>query len=114
MKPGDWVVYVKPKYGVAPGPRAKEVSPNRQGEGYSYVVEKYWIVAETLSDGRLKLRTRRGKEHMIRADDANLRRARWWERWYYRDRFRDAESNTMVAESLSRTATNGAEPQDRL
>ncbi len=107
MKPGDWVVYTKPKYGVAPGPRAKEVSPNRHGEGYSYVVEKFWIVAESLSDGRLKLRTRRGKEHVVRADDSNLRRARWWERWYYRDRFRDAERVSVSEIPTEEPAANG-------
>ena len=108
MKPGDWVVYVKPKYGIAPGPRAKEVTPNRHGEGYTYVVEKFWVVDDLLPDGRLKLKTRRGKDHVIRSDDANLRRARFWERWCYRERFREAERLVAAARGEEHTATQAA------
>ena len=91
MTPGDWVVYRKPKFGIVPGPRAKAVAPAPQGEGYTYIVEKFWVVTDILPDGRLRLRTRRGKEHVVRSNDANLRQARWWERWLYRDRFRAIE-----------------------
>ena len=90
-KHGDWVVYHKTKFGPRPGRRAKEVSPAPAGDLYSYVVEKYWVVVETLPDGRLRLRTRTGKEHVVASNDANLRPARWWERWLRRDRFRAAE-----------------------
>lgn len=107
MKPGDWVVYTKPKYSSAPGPRAKEVAPNRHGEGYTYIVEKYWVVDDVLPDGRLKLKTRRGKENVLRPDDANLRRARLWERWCYRDRFREAE---RVVKSARDSETSVANP----
>lgn len=92
MRPGDWVVYRKSKFGVIPGPRAKDVAPVQHGDGYSYLVEKFWVVSEQLSDGRLRLRTRRGKEHIVRPDDANLRAARWWERLLYRDRFQAVQN----------------------
>jgi hypothetical protein len=108
MKPGDWVVYTKPKFSIAPGPRAKEVAPNRHGEGYTYVVEKFWIVDEIQPDGRLKLKTRRGKEHVLRSDDANLRRARWWERWCYRDRFRETARVVASARDPESMAANAA------
>ena len=91
VQPGDRMVYQKTKYSPSPGPRAKAVAPTEHGEGYSYLVDKLWIVSEVLPDGRLKLRTRRGKEHIVRADDPNLRPARLWERWVYRRRFQDAE-----------------------
>ena len=91
IRPGDRVVYRKTKFSPSPGPRAKAVSPAVHGDLYSYVVEKYWVVTETLPDGRLRLRTRRGKEHVVAADDPNLRPARWWEKWFHRDRFRPAE-----------------------
>jgi hypothetical protein len=101
MKPGDWVVYTKPKFSTTPGPRAKEVAPNRHGEGYTYIVEKFWVIDDVLPDGRLKLKTRRGKENVLRAGDANLRRARWWERWCYRDRFREAKQSVPSARDAS-------------
>lgn len=97
MKPGDWVVYRKSKFGVAPGPRAKDVAPVQHGDGYSYLVEKFWVVSERLADGKLRLRTRRGKEHVVRSDDANLRAARWWERLLYRERFQAVENSEVTA-----------------
>ena len=96
-KRGDWVVYRKTKFGVKPGPRAKDVAPAAGGDLYSYVVEKYWVVVEMLPDGRLRLRTRTGKEREVASADANLRLARWWERWFRRDRFRAAEQSGDVS-----------------
>src|SRR5688572_18369482 len=93
---GDWVLYRKQKHSVSPGPRAREVSPAPTGESYSYVVEKFWIVQEVLGDGRLRLRTRRGKQHLVAASDPNLRRARWWHRWLYKDRFRESLASSEV------------------
>jgi hypothetical protein len=85
--PGDWVIYRKTKHSEHPGPRASNVSPARNGDGYSYTVDKYWIVREVLSDGSLLLRTRRGKEHTVAPDDLKLRRANWFQRLFYRSRF---------------------------
>ncbi len=89
--PGDWVIYLKQKHSSSPTPRAKSVFPAPAGDTYSYIVEKYWVVQEVLPDGRLRLRTRRGKEHVISPDDPLLRRARWWERWLLASRFRAVE-----------------------
>ena len=86
---GDWVIYRKSKQSPIPGPRAQQVSPSPRGDVYSYVVDKFWIVTEVLGENHLKLRTRRGKEHLISADDRNLRPVRFWERWLYRRRFED-------------------------
>ena len=66
---GDWVIYKKSKYSTQPGPRAKNVSPAQSGDKYAYTVDKFWVVADVLEDGRLVLRTRRGKEHTVGADD---------------------------------------------
>jgi hypothetical protein len=89
---GDWVIYRKLKHSAVPGPRATKISPTPKGELYSYVVPKYWIVQEVLSDGRLQLRTRRGKIHLIAASDPNLSRVSWWNRWVYKDRFKRIET----------------------
>lgn len=90
---GDWVVYRKTKYSTQPGPRAQNISPSQHGEKYAYTVDKYWVVADVLGDGRLVLHTRRGKEHTVSADDPGLHRARWWERLLYRSRFASVLEN---------------------
>ncbi len=80
-----------------PGPRASRVQASTKGEYYSYVVNKFWIVDRIQTDGQLVLRTRRGKTHVIPADDPNLRHANWFDRLLWRGRFTEipysAESN---------------------
>ena len=85
-KIGDWVIYRKQKHSTQPGPRAQDVSAAPKGEEYHYVVDKFWIVAD-VAEAELTVRTRRGKQHVLAADDPNLRHARWWERLVYRQRF---------------------------
>ena len=84
---GDWVIYRLTKYSTHPGPRAKGVRPQPAGDDYSYVVDKFWVVADVEEDGRLRLRTRKGKERVVDAKDRNLRSPRLWERVIYRSRF---------------------------
>ena len=91
LKRGDWVVYRKQKHSTSPGPRAKEVSAAPRGDSYSYVVDKFWVVKQLLEDEELLLVTRGGKQHTVSLDDPNLRLARWWERWLYKDRFQETE-----------------------
>ena len=85
--PGDPVIFTKPKLGSRPGPRARRVHPFPRGEGFVYVVDKLWVVAEAHSDGTLLLQTRTGKRHLVRAGDEKLRRPSLWERLRYRHRF---------------------------
>jgi len=93
FKTGDRVIYRKQKSSVSPGPRAQQMTPSEKGETYSYIVEKYWIVEEVLEDGSLRLRTRRGKQHVVQADDPHLRKPRWWETWLRGGRFRSVEAS---------------------
>ena len=86
-KSGDWAVYRKSKQGATPGRRAAQIVASRKGENYGYVVDKFWVVDEVLSDGRLKLVTARGKVHTIEPNDPNLRRPRLLQRILWRDRF---------------------------
>src|SRR5688572_29271998 len=88
-RPGDWVVYRKHKHSASPGPRAKDVAPEPNGEQYSYCVDKFWVVLAVEGE-RVVLATRRGKNHVVEAGDLNLRPARWWERVLFRDRFPDS------------------------
>lgn len=91
---GDWVIYAKQKVSASPGKRAQEVSPAAKGDTYSYVVEKFWVVDEATSDGKLRLKTRRGKEHVVDVDDPLLRRPKWWEKLWYGNRFRPAANGS--------------------
>ena len=91
LKRGDWVVYRKQKTSTSPGPRAKEVTAARRGDNYSYVVDKFWVVKQSLGDNQLVLVTRAGKQHAVLIDDPNLRLASWWERWIYKQRFQETE-----------------------
>ena len=84
---GDWVIYRKTKHSPVPGPRAENVLPARNGDDYCYTVDKFWVVTEVRSDQQLVLKTRRGKAHTVSPDDPNLRKANWWERRRYRNRF---------------------------
>ena len=87
FKVGEPVIFTKEKHGLAPGPRAHDVMPAVHGDSYAYQVDKFWIVASEDAEGRLVLRTRRGKQHAVAPDDERLRRPTVWERLRYRDRF---------------------------
>lgn len=90
---GDWVIYRKLKRSTSPGSRARNVVPATRGESYAYTVDKYWIVTEIREDGRLIVKTFRGKQHEIAPDDSMLRKPRWWERWVLRGRFQKVEKS---------------------
>jgi hypothetical protein len=61
---------------------------NPRGENYVYVVDKYWIV-DKVDGEELTLLTRTGKANVVKADDENLRRAKWWEKFFLKERFPD-------------------------
>jgi hypothetical protein len=86
-RPGDRVVYTASKHSRHPGPRAEQVTPERNGEGYFYDVRKYWLVRAVQPDGMLVVVTRRGKERLVAAADERLRPARWWENLFLASRF---------------------------
>lgn len=87
FKPGEAVIYKKPKRSTHPGMHAKEVYPAPHGEDYSYYVEKYWTVVAVQSNGTVVVCTRRGKVHALDAHDPALRKAAWWERLLLQHRF---------------------------
>ena len=89
---GDWVVYRKTKFGERPTGRAVEVTPCEHGDGYTYLVDKYWVV-ESVRGDRVTVRTRRGKRHEIEASDRRFRRAALWERLVHRSRFAETAEN---------------------
>ena len=86
FRTGDRVVVRVFKRSTHPGPRALHVRPEQSGEGYQYEVDKFWTVSEVRGD-KLVLLTRRGKVRAVDVSDPGIRRARWWQRIVYRDRF---------------------------
>ena|SRR5688572_16309746 len=103
-KTGDRVVYLAIKHSAHPGRRAEQVQPEPHGEGYSYGVKKYWLVARTEAGGTVTVITRRGKERTLPADDPRLRPARWWESLFFGERFPkpgDGASSNAPAQSAS-------------
>lgn len=87
------VVYCVTKHSKNPGRRARQVTANKHGERYSYCVKKYWLVDDVLSDGNIRVRTRRGKFRTVSVNDKNLRPASWWERIILAGRFPKKSSN---------------------
>lgn len=87
FKPGDVVVYHKQKNSVHPGPNARDIHPAPHGDFYYYTVDKFWRVTAVGPNNVLVVRTRRGKQHELVANDPALRRARWWEWLLFRHRF---------------------------
>jgi hypothetical protein len=77
---GDRVVFRKMKFSTNPSPQAICVHPVAKGDNYSYIIEKFWVVADVLEGGMLLLKTRRGKTHLIHANDPKLRPATIWDR----------------------------------
>src|SRR6202451_2309884 len=84
---GDRIVYRKTKFSPLPGARAHHITASDKGENYTYLVDKYWVVADVLDDGRVLAKTRRGKLNYVRSDDPNLRRAGLIESLIHRDLF---------------------------
>ena len=113
-QPGNWVIYRKQKSSEIPGPRAENVRAASKGNLYRYTVDKFWVVEDVDESGKLQLRTRRGKRHVVAPDDPHLRKARIWERWLYRDRFEGNEmsSNEMSGDDLSGTDQHGDSTED--
>ena len=106
-KPGDWVIYRLSKHGVAPGRRAQRVSASRKGESYNYIVDKFWVVESISPSGELHVRTPGGKTRTLSPHDPNLRRARWWHRIQWGQRFRNAE---MKRRSMNDSQSSGPIP----
>jgi len=106
-KPGDWVIYRLSKHGVAPGPRAHHVSACRKGESYNYIVDKFWVIEAIGSGGELHVRTPGGKTRVLSSQDPNLRRARWWHRFLWGKRFRNAELKRSQQETIQQGSRSG-------
>jgi hypothetical protein len=83
----DAVIYRKQKSSLHPGRHARDIQPAPHGDSYTYSVEKFWRVVAVQTNGTILVRTRRGKQHTIAANDPNLRPARWWERLILSHRF---------------------------
>lgn len=86
LRPGACVIFSVTRHSTHPDPRASDVHPDPHGEGYTYAVDKFWVVTDE-HDGRIAVKTRRGKVHVIDANDPRLQVASWWQRMIHRSRF---------------------------
>jgi hypothetical protein len=84
---GDLVIYTLTKQSPHPGPRARSIHPSESGEDYSYVVDKFWMVSRVTDDRQIEIVTRKGKTRTVDVTDPLLRKATWWEKLRYRNRF---------------------------
>jgi hypothetical protein len=64
----------------------RDVRPESKGEGYTYVVDKFWIVKQIAGNQIIAL-TRTGKLHELDASDPRLHRASWWQKLIYKSMF---------------------------
>ena len=87
FRPGDCVIYNKPKLTARPGRHAQDVRPAPNGDTYAYCVPKFYRVVAALPDHTIVVRTRRGRQRTLADTDAALRRAHWWERLLFAARF---------------------------
>ncbi|MBC8355452.1 MAG: hypothetical protein H8E66_26035 [Planctomycetes bacterium] len=87
---GDRVVFRLTRHAARPGVAARNVTPSEKGEGYSYVVNKFWVVVATNKSTSILVRTRRGKVFEIDRTDSRLRRASWLECLFARSRLPEA------------------------
>lgn len=86
-QPGDWVIFTMTKFSSNPGPRASNIHATSGGEDYAYTVDKFWVVIETRDNGEVVLQTRRGKRHVVPANDFRLRRTSMIENHRHRNRY---------------------------
>ncbi len=91
LRSGSHVVYCKTKHSTHPGPRARNVSPSRHGDAYSYCVEKFWLVEKYIAQEKIVVVTRRGKRREVDINDPNLRPATLFDRIRYWGRFPKAQ-----------------------
>jgi hypothetical protein len=65
-----------------PSRGARDVRPERYGEGYSFVVDEFCRISEQRA-GRLLLNSQWGRTRVADATDPRLHIASWWERLFY-------------------------------
>ena len=97
FKPGDRVVFCMVKHKSHPSRLAQGVQPAANGDSYSFYVRKFWVVSDVFEDGRLQLRTPRGKERVVDADDPSLTHASLLDKILHRDRFIQSETAVSPA-----------------
>jgi hypothetical protein len=86
FSPGDHVVYLVQKYSPRPGPRAERIQPAPIGEGYNYMVRKFWTVAKVVGPDLVEVVTNGGKHRIVRTDDPRLRKPGCFESFILRYR----------------------------
>ena len=84
---GDKVVYRMQKTSNLPGKRAYKITPSEHGEGYTYFVDKFWVVASSENETQVRVKTRTNKQRTLPARDPNLRKPTLLEILFYKEKF---------------------------
>jgi hypothetical protein len=84
---GDCVIFDEVPQTASIESRSGGELDSATGEESAYIVQHYMTVRESSQKGTVVLQTKSGKMHVTLNTNPNLRRARWWERVLYRDRF---------------------------
>ena len=92
FRPGDRVIFSMHRHGTRPRLGAKVVRPEPHGEGYLYMIDNLWLVAETCGSD-VVVQTGRSRIHRLNATDARLHLATWWQRLIFHNRWPREQRN---------------------
>ena len=87
MRPGDKAVYWEQQTSEHPPRGARDVSPSKHGETYTYMVKRYLVVEAVIKDGAVLCHEEFGGMTVRHLDDPHLCKATWWERLVNGHRF---------------------------
>ncbi|MGL4555496.1 MAG: hypothetical protein ACRC33_30370 [Gemmataceae bacterium] len=79
LTPGAAIIYRRYRTATRLRRKAQDIFPSANGDSYTFAVDKYYRVEEVLPDGRVVVRTRRGKRRTLNPADPAMRRPSWWE-----------------------------------
>jgi len=86
FRPGDRVIFSLRRRSTHLRIGAKDVLPERHGEGYLYLVDSFWLVTQARG-ALVVVTTGQGRIHLLEAADTRLHPASWWQRLIYYRRF---------------------------
>lgn len=95
FKPGEMVVQTVQKHSRVPGPRAKSVRPEQNGDYIDYLVDKFRRVV-SVGNEKVTVITRRGYLVTIKKNDPMLRRAGLMECLKYHDKFPERQMTERI------------------
>lgn len=100
FEPGCMAVQTVQKHSPSPGPRARDITPEKHGDYVDYIVDKFRRVV-SVGRGEVTLITRRGKLVRMKISDPRLRKPGLIERLRYYGKFPSREMTDRLVHVLS-------------